>query len=316
MQNAWSAELRLRILDIDGSLPDQPAISRAIAEGRAQRVVLRDVERAVRLWASGGDMRALEARLGAIAPPPGSGPLVTFYGSGDYHHLATALISAVASPVSVIHFDNHPDWVRVPATHNCGGWVNRTLALPQVARVVTLGVCSDDLVLPQLKTGNLPALSSGRLEVHPWRAAPSRVWGRIGDGFGHRQVGRHLVWNCLADRDWPAFLDRLLARLPTESVWVTIDKDVLRPADATTNWDQGQMPLEALRYALGRIARSRRIVGVDVCGEYSPPRFDGLVKRIAAWLDHPDAKPRDGAAGERNGRTNEALIRTLAEALG
>ena len=76
------------------------------------------------------------------------------------------------------------------------------------------------------------------------------------------------------------------------------------------------MPLEALRYALGRIARSRRIVGVDVCGEYSPPRFDGLVKRIAAWLDHPDAKPRDGAAGERNGRTNEALIRTLAEALG
>lgn len=241
--------------------------------------------------------------------------MVTFYGSGDYHHLATTLISQTVEPLTVVHFDNHPDWVRMPATNNCGGWVNRALELPHVARIVTLGICSDDLAYPQMKTGNVAALAAGRLEVHAWRAPPSRVWGSIGDGFGHRQIGHYLAWACLADLDWRAFIVALTLRLPTEAVWVTIDKDVLRPADAATNWDQGQMPLEALLAALRHLGANRRIVGVDVCGEYSVARFNDPIKRIAAWLDHPRAAPAPIDALERNDRTNRALIRTLAEIL-
>ena len=310
----WSQPLRLRILDIDGSLPDQSPISAAIQAGRAQRVDLRAEERSLRLWTSGRRLRGLAARL-AAAEPPGRGPVVTFYGSGDYHHLVAALIAPVAEPLSLIHFDNHPDWVRVPPTHNCGGWVNRALAMPGIERVVTLGVCSDDLVMPQLKTGNIPALASGRLELHPWRARPTRVWGAIDDGPGHRRVGAHLVWKCLADREWSAFLDELVSRLPTHAVWITIDKDVLRPEDAATNWDQGEMPLEALLAALRRLAGARRILGVDICGEYSPPRFADPLKRVAAWLDRPGATrpPLDALA--RNERTNAALINILAEIL-
>ena len=307
--------MRLRILDIDGSLCAQPGIAAAIEDGRAQRVDLRDEERSLRLWTSGRHFRDMAKRLTALPPPPGPGPLVTFYGSGDYHHLATMLIGSIAEPVTVIHFDNHADWVRVPATHNCGGWVNRSLALPQVERVITLGICSDDLVRPQLKSGNVAALASGRLEIHAWRAPPTRVWGHIGDGPGHRQVGRHLEWNCLADRNWGAFLQALVARLPTEAVWVTIDKDVLRPADATTNWDQGAMPLEALLAALEGLAAGRRIVGADICGEYSPPRFSDPLKRIAAWLDHPRAVRVPPEALARNDRTNRALIGTLGRIL-
>lgn len=307
--------MRLRILDIDGSLPAQPGMAAAIADGRAQRVDLRDEERSLRLWASRRRLRGLAARLAALTPPPGRGPLVTFYGSGDYHHLAAMLMAAIAEPISVVHFDNHADWVRVPATYNCGGWVNRALALPRVERIVTLGICSDDLERPQLKSGNVPALATGRLEIHAWRAPPSRVWGRIGDGPGHRQVGQHLVWNCLADQNWPDFLRALIARLPTEAVWVTIDKDVLRPADAATNWGQGEMPLDALLTALKCLAAARRIVGVDICGEYSPPRFSDPIKRIAAWLDHPHAAPALPEALARNDRTNRALIETLGEIL-
>lgn len=307
--------MRFRILDIDRSLPGQPGFAAAVAGGRAQCIDLRAEEFSLRLWASRRRLRRLAERLKALAPPPGEGPLVTFYGSGDYHHLATALIQEITEPVSVVHFDNHPDWVRFPATHNCGGWVNRALELPQVARVVTLGICSDDLVLPQAKGGNLGALASGTLEIHPWRVAPSRVWGQIGDGFGHRQVGGELVWSCLADLDWPTFVDALCARLPTEAVWITIDKDVLRPADAATNWDQGQMALETLLAALRRIAALRRVVGVDVCGEFSVPRFRDPIKRVAAWLDHPGSAPVPAGALERNDRANQALVRTLAEIL-
>ena len=225
------------------------------------------------------------------------------------------LMATTVEPFTVVHFDNHPDWVRVPATHNCGGWLNRALELPQVERIVTLGLCSEDLVRPQFKTGNLAALASRRLEIHAWRAPPSRVWGRIGDGPGHWQRGRYLVWNCLADQEWTTFLEVLVAGLPTEAVWVTIDKDVLRPADAATNWDQGEMPLEALLVALERLAVSRRIVGVDVCGEYSAPRFLDPLKRIAARLDHPrTVSPRPETIA-RNDVTNRALIATLAELL-
>ena len=284
----------------------------ALSEGRAQCVDLRGEERSLRLWASRRRLRDLAARLAALAPPPGHGPLVTFYGSGDYHHLAAMLIATIAEPITVVHFDNHADWVRVPATYNCGGWVNRALALHQVQRVVTLGVCSDDLELPQLKTGNMPALASGRLELHAWRAPPSRVWGRIGDAPGHTQVGRHLVWNCLADLNWGNFLRSLIARIPTEALWITIDKDVLRPADAASNWDQGEMPLDALLAALECLAASRRIAGVDVCGEYSQPRFSDPIKQIAAWLDHPRAVPLPPEALACNDRTNRALIDSLA----
>lgn len=307
--------MRLRILDIDGSLPAQTGMAAALRDGRAQCVNLRDEERPLRLWASRRRLRALAERLTALPPPPGRGPLVTFYGSGDYHHLAVALIAAACEPITLVHFDNHADWVRVPATHNCGGWVNRALALPRVERIVTLGICSDDLVLPQLKSGNVSALASGRLEVHAWRAPPSRVWGRIGDGPGHRQIGRHLVWNCLADQNWPDFMRSLVGRLPTDAVWVTIDKDVLRPADAATNWDQGEMPLDALLTALRLLAAARRVVGADICGEYSPPRFSDPIKRIAAWFDHPRAAPALPEALARNDRTNRALVETLAEIL-
>ncbi len=307
--------MRLRILDIDGSLPLQPGFAHLLAAQRAQSIDLRREEGALRLWATRQNMRKLADRLRSCVSPPGVGPLVTFYGSGDYHHLATTLISASTDPLTVIHFDNHPDWVRAPAANNCGGWVNRALELEQVARVITLGICSDDLERPQFKGGNLAALQSGRLEIHPWRAPPSRVWGKIGDGPGRKRIGNHLVWACLADADWNGFLDSLLARLTTDSVWVTIDKDVLRPEDAATNWDQGGMPLDALLAALRRINAQRRIAGVDVCGEYSPPRFADPIKRVAAWLDHPAARPPSGATLARNDRTNRALVGTLAEIL-
>ncbi len=307
--------MRLRILDIDGSVVAQPSMARAVAAGHAQYVDLRDEERALRLWASHRRLARIGARLVALPAPDGSGPMVTFFGSGDYHHLTTMLVAGIAEPFTIVHFDNHPDWVRVPPTHNCGGWVNRALALPQVQRVVTLGVCSDDLVTPQLKTGNVPALSSGRLELHPWRAAPSRVWGRVRDGHGHRQAGHFLEWACLGDKDFAAFAGELAGRLPTDAVWVTIDKDVLRAADAATNWDQGQMPLQAMLSALEKLAAKRRILGVDICGEYSPPRFDDPVKRVAAWLDHPGEEPSTDQAVALNDRTNALIVDTLARIL-
>ena len=54
-----------------------------------------------------------------------------------------------------------------------------------------------------------------------------------------------------------------------EAVYLSIDLDVLRREDARTDWDQGGMTLDELLSAVGEIARTCRVLGVDVCGGIS-----------------------------------------------
>lgn len=211
-------------------------------------------------------MTRLATRIREAAPPPVSGAEVILYGSGDFHHLTLGWLARLEQPITVIHFDNHPDWVRWPPAYHCGSWVNRALEMPQVARIVTLGPCSTDLAWPQLKGANLAALANGHLELWPWRHPPSRVWGRVDPGPIHACAGNQIHWRCLADWDWEGFLAEWTTGLPNLPVWVTIDKDVLGPDEAITNWDQGAMPLTNLLTALTAIASVRRILGVDICG--------------------------------------------------
>ena len=292
--------MRLRFLNLDGSLFEQPTLAQR-AEF-AQVLDLRGLGSDLRLWASAAGIARFRHMLDTAGPLPGAGPEITFMGSGDYHHLAAVLIERAAGPISVLHFDNHPDWVRLPPAWHCGSWVNRVLELPDVVRVVTLGPCSDDLNWPQLKGANLAALKSGRLQIWPWRHAPSRMlW------------GPPLTWCNLADEE--KLLSRLrsiIAELPTQSVWISIDKDVLRPEEAESNWDQGQMPLLALIVALRLAARLRNIVGIDVCGDYSPPKFSSPWKALSAWFDHPRDKQLRRSLWRNNG-TNRSLLEIFAE---
>lgn len=302
--------MRVRLLDLDGSLPTQPVLAAALDTGWGQRIHLREQSDDLRLWARPMAMQRARATLAAAGEPPGHGLIVNFLGSGDYHHLAVLLIEAEREPVTVLHFDNHPDWVRFAPEFHCGSWINQVLAMPHVYRVITVGPCSDDLSLPQLKGGNLAALADGHLELHPWRHAPSFVFGKVEPGPSGRRIGRRIHWNCVGD-DFSGFLSRLASQILTESVWLSIDKDVLRPADALTNWDQGEMPLAALTAALGIIARQYRIVGVDICGDYSPIHHKVLAKRWEAWTDQPRGRRYSPDELALNPRANAALLDTL-----
>jgi hypothetical protein len=301
--------MRADILDFDGSVAD--AVSAAML-ATARYLDFRDLGRSLRLWARRAAMDAFRRRI-----DDGGGsdePVVTLLGSGDYHHLAAVLIAQRPEALTVFHFDNHPDWMWVAPRYHCGSWVNRVLELGHVARVVTVGPCSDDLVRPQIKGGNLAALREGRLELYPWRRPPSFVWGRFGSGASFRQKGHYLVWRNLADEDWPLFFEEVAARAPTEAIWLTIDKDVLRPQDAATNWDQGEMPLAALLAAIRVIGRKRRIVGADICGDYAPPDSrQGWTKKWEMWTDHAPAPVDDR---RRNIVANESLLFAIENAIG
>lgn len=306
--------VHLRVIDLDGSVAAQEPLRRRIDAGAAARIDATDLASSLRILATRKAMDIFVGRLRENAAPDDE-PCVTFYGSGDFHHVTAGLLAGLDRDVSVIHFDNHPDWVRFPPTFNCGAWVNRALELPHVRRVVTLGPCSDDLVRPELQFANLPALSEGRIELYPWRHAPSRIWGRYRDGACHRQEGGHLHWRNLADERWDDFLDELIDGLPTKAIWITIDKDVLDRADATTNWDQGDMPLPRLLSAVERLAAGCEIVGIDVCGDYSSAVFSDPLRATLAYFDHPDRPsptPDDLAV---NARVNAALLECFEKVL-
>lgn len=303
----------MNILDLDRSLIVQAPIARLLQSGRATRIDLLDLGPDLRLWSTESTYKRLSRRLRERCKINDGKPEIFFIGSGDYHHLTPALLQDLSEPVSLIHFDNHPDWVRFAPRRHCGSWVNRALALPNVRRIVTLGPCSDDLETPQLKGGNLGALKRGDLQLFPWRHPPSRVWGRIGNGPGHEQYEGHLHWRNLADESWPDFLKQMIDSLPTDAVWITLDKDVLAQGYAATNWDQGGMRLPHLLDAFRALAASKRIIGIDICGEFARPAYRNPLKRWEAKSDQPPPQRWSAEDLQRNATTNGTLIALFEE---
>lgn len=303
------AAVRSLLIDLDGAVADQPEVQRRLAAGTMTRVDARDLAGRLRIVASRAALADLRGRIAQAFPLADGPPPLIFYGSGDFHHLAALFLSALSGPLMVLHIDNHPDWTTFPATWNCGSWVNRALELPGVRRIVTIGPTSGDLDRPQWTFGNLGAIRRGRLEVHPWRAPSSRLWGHPIDAPGCTTVKGRLVWHCLEDQRWEDFVDGLDHRLPPLPLWVSLDKDALVPADAVTNWDQGGLTLDAVLMLIRRLAGRRRLLGMDVCGDHSPPVFSDPFRAFLSATDRPalPAASPDAACAVNN-RTNTRIM--------
>ena len=288
--------MRPVFLNLDNALETQPGLRR---QGDL-RVEARDLGPALRLWSRPPALASLAARLRDQAPTD-VGPDLVFAGSGDFHHVTPLLIERAiaatdAGPVTVVHFDNHPDWVRFENGLHCGSWVGRAARLPGVAKVITVGVCSGDIDRPETKRADLDLVAEGRIELYPWRAPDGGPVLRVGDQG----------WPSMEAMGEGGFADLLAARITTPAIYVTIDKDVLHADDAVTNWDQGQLSLDGLERLIRVVAGRARLIGADVVGDWSSPRYgpdllSNLLKRGEAFLD----QPRGGVPGDLS-RTNEA----------
>jgi arginase family enzyme len=303
--------MRPAILQLDDSLSRQPGLEQGVRERGGRTLLAGDLGPALRLWTRAATLETLADRLRASLPA-GNHPDVVFAGSGDFHHVTPLLIArAIArfgGPVTVLHFDNHPDWVRHAPGRHCGSWVGRAARLEGVARVITIGVCSPDIGAKRARQGDLSLIGEDRLDLYAW-ADP--------DGGEAVQLGGR-TWPTICALGEPAFLDVLDAAIATARVYVTIDKDVLRAADAVTNWDQGQASLGFVMAAVTRAAQSRRVIGADVVGDWSAPIYGGdlaarMLKRGEALLDQPWAKPSPIGVLAVNEAVNLELLTMFAE---
>jgi arginase family enzyme len=196
-------------------------------------------------------------------------PPFLLYGSGDFHHLTALWVRRFAEPFVLVSFDNHPDWDIRPPRWACGGWVNRALELPQLRKVSVWGCGNFECWWPAQFFGNRRAEAEGRLEIRAW-----------GDNRPNRRGAIFLA-------SWRKDFERFVRQLDGVDVYVTIDIDCLRASDSITNWENGKFATEDVAWALEKLRAATRIVGGDLCGAFSPPKYARRKQRFVAEWDHP-----------------------------
>lgn len=195
------------------------------------------------------------------------------YGSGDFHYLTALRLRLIAEPIVLVSFDNHPDWDVRPPRWGCGGWVNRALELPHVRFASVWGCGNFECWWPHQIFGNRGAERMGILEVHPWA--------------DDRSVKDRQRKGAILRENWREHFERFLKTIRGENIYITIDLDCLRIEEAVTNWESGRFSIPDLQWALGKLREFCRIVGGDICGAYSPPKYARWKQRFAAEFDHP-----------------------------
>jgi len=303
--------MRPMLLNLDGALERQPLLCAATRAAGGRMLCARDLGPHLRLWSRRAHLAELRRRLSGALPKDAE-PEVVFAGSGDFHHVTPLLLeralAEVSEPVTLIHFDNHPDWARFAAGSHCGSWLAAAARQSGVRQVVTIGVTSTDVGPRKSREGDLSLIAEGRLAVFPW-AAPG---GREALSLGGQ------TWPAITALGEDRFLDLLDATVSTRAIYATIDKDVLQPAQAVTNWDQGAASLEFVEAALHRLLAGRTLVAADVVGDWSAPDYGrgppAWLKRGEALLDQPRRRPDTAHADAVNEAANLRLLHAFQEA--
>ncbi|WP_321207762.1 arginase family protein [Heyndrickxia camelliae] len=155
---------------------------------------------------------------------------ITFIGSGNYHYVTYLLLKEMKKPFTLVLFDNHPDLSQHQGDRllSCGSWVSYALSNnPLLKKVVIIG--------PTVQQA--ASIHNPRISVY---------------SFKDKQT-----YSTTA----------ILSAIPTDNVYISIDKDVLNTNEVQTNWDQGVMTVDMLIHYLTSILQFKKVEGVDICGE-------------------------------------------------
>ena len=261
----------ITILDFDQSVSSQAEFLQKFRT----KITLKSMasfKHTLRLWCSPKDFNKARAamRLQDVNQ-------FTLLGSGDFHHLTLALLEQHQKPLTLVLFDNHPDWIRPPHQYHCGTWVYAAARLPQIARIVIIGLESGDLAGKKFLTGDVVSFEQEKIVLLPYSLVEAQV------GVSNQLVSLQSKLKL----DFKAGIQEIMDAIVTEDVYISIDKDCLRQEDAVTNWEHGSLPLDTVTECIKTINALHSIVGADTVGDYSAPTFFSPFKWIGSWLDRP-----------------------------
>jgi arginase family enzyme len=299
--------METRALDLDGSIVRQTEL---LERSAATVLPLAGWGPRLRIGCGHGPFRRFERALARLAGSgPDREPLLTFCGSGDFHHVSLALVRRQPRPCNLLVIDNHPDWMRgVPLLH-CGTWLYHAARLPQVARVFHVGgeVDFDNAwrwlaPWPLLRSGKiimLPAVR--RFHAGGWRKVPHEALRPAPD----RPADRERL------EEW---LRPFRAALAARPLYVSLDKDVLGADESVVNWDSGRLTSAEVQEVLRAFLSAADLAGMDVVGDWSPVRVAGVLRRALHRTEHPPLAVDLTEATRRNQALNLLLLETVEEA--
>jgi hypothetical protein len=208
-------------------------------------------------------------------------------------------------PFNLLVVDNHPDWMtKLPFLH-CGTWLDHASRLPLVRNVYHVGGDVDfDNAFRWLAPWE--QLRSGRITVFP---AHRRFGGRAWDRVPHEPL-RPAPDERLTAARLDELVDGHRADLKMWPLYVSLDKDVMRTADAVVNWDSGRLDLEEVQTVLDGFREAARddLAGMDIVGDWSPVRVQGVFRQLLHLTEHPALTVTADEARCCNERTNEILL--------
>ncbi|XHR27829.1 MAG: hypothetical protein ACFUZC_18085 [Chthoniobacteraceae bacterium] len=216
------------------------------------------------------------------------------YGSGDFHHLSALWIRSQTEPFTLVSFDNHPDWDTRPPHWCCGSWLSRAVELPCLRSATIWGPGNFELEWPNRGFANWEGIRAGRLAVRPWAE-------RLKPASRNR-------WDAVTRENWREAFSTFAASLAGQRIYVTVDMDCLRLEEASTNWENGLFTAGDIAWALEQLHGAGTVVGGDVCGAYSAPRYARFFQRLAAAFDHPKLGPEVAAQAVEHNLASLATI--------
>ncbi|MGL5839252.1 MAG: hypothetical protein ACRCY3_12195 [Sphingorhabdus sp.] len=316
-------------VDVDGAIDDQPEF---VARYQPDVLDIRHRHGELRHWCPWPTVHEIADLIDAkVKAMPG--PAVTFYGNSDNHHFAYMVISRHQEPLTSIGIDGHSDLFRATGKQLwAGNWMAGLFKLGIVKKHIQLGA-EKDLAL----TKDFPAplgkylqrfdlIKAGLVEIWPTSLEESTLFGRMtidSECVSIRPKNLFLSqckWKSIrASGGMETAVNRILDRIPTEAVHLTLDKDGLCDEDQFSNQfggRQGSMTRGELVILIKTVKQRKKLIGVDVCGDFtvpvSPP---GSFKE--KWskyeMDSMPADARDHPAKylKRNEETNIAIMEAL-----
>ena len=224
---------------------------------------------------------------------PATPPAIHFFDNGNYHYMSKLWTDRIQEPFDLVVFDHHPDMQppRFGDILRCGGWVKKVLEENKfVQNVILIGV-ADHLVeelqediaslgdrassLVIVKESELANIDDRRETKDERTASGLQTIDESRKTIDDREKvdNRKLEVDSLnngASRgiDAESAKSHFIRLKPrTSNLYLSIDKDVLSPADAATNWDQGSLTFEALKSIITELSQGKKILGIDICGE-------------------------------------------------
>lgn len=173
---------------------------------------------------------------------------LTFIGSGNYHYVALALMREIHKPFTLILFDHHTDLNegQIGSLLSCGSWVHHAITgVPNLEKVIIIG--------PNPLAG---------------RSVPESV---------RRQT-------VILPDDRPLSEQQVLSLIPTDTIQISIDKDVFASRYAKTNWNQGKLTFDVFQQLVQALFVSKGVESTDVCGEWPIRPHEHFNLKTRQWL--------------------------------